>query len=392
MRTCPFTFIIKKAGYLIMGQVDLHGHSTSSDGTYTPTELVNYAIEKGLDAFALTDHDTVDGIDEALAAATGKPIRYIRGLGLISSDSENAKTYYHYVCDGQGSVSHIIRGEDKESGVSEQGREQDRILNQYEYDVFGNTISCKEQVENRFRYQGEQYDPITRQYYLRARYYNPVIGRFIQEDTYYGDGLNLYEYCRNNTITYKDPTGHNICATQRDLYHKYKEEGMNPQEAYQKMRKDLGLDSKSGYKDSGVGNGKDPWRSYESGRKADFYVTPSGDVVPATGYRYMDSGRANDAIISGEQYTTYIGFKKYDSASQVKDAFQIADSWSDCKVRGEFDTLQVIDDLYVPTTKGNTTAIPEPITFSYPEYGKGGEHQLRVDKVIKFTNVDFIGD
>ena len=200
---------------------------------------------------------------------SGNLIRYIRGLGLISSDSENAKTYYHYVCDGQGSVSHIIRGEDKESGVSEQGREQDRILNQYEYDAFGNTISCKEQVENRFRYQGEQYDPITRQYYLRARYYNPVIGRFIQEDTYYGDGLNLYEYCRNNTITYKDPTGHNICPTQRDLYHKYKEEGMSPQEAYQKMRKELGLDSKSGYKDSGVGNGKDPWRSYESGSKTD---------------------------------------------------------------------------------------------------------------------------
>ena len=40
---------------------------------------------------------------------------------------------------------------------------------------------------------------------------------------------------------------------------------MNPQEAYRKMRKDLGLDSKSGYKDSGVGNGNDPWRSYESG-------------------------------------------------------------------------------------------------------------------------------
>ena len=148
---------------------------------------------------------------------SGNIIRYIRGLGLISSDSENAKMYYHYVCDGQGSVSHIIRGGDKENGAAVQDKDQDRVLNHYEYDVFGNTISCEERVANRFRYQGEQYDPVTRQYYLRARYYNPVIGRFTQEDTYYGDGLNLYEYCRNNTITYKDPTGHNICATQRDF-------------------------------------------------------------------------------------------------------------------------------------------------------------------------------
>ena len=225
---------------------------------------------------------------------SGNLIRYIRGLGLISSDSENAKTYYHYVCDEQGSVSHIIRGEDKESGVSEQGREQDRILNQYEYDAFGNTISCKEQVENRFRYQGEQYDPITRQYYLRARYYNPVIGRFIQEDTYYGDGLNLYEYCRNNTITYKDPTGHNICPTQRDLYHKYKEEGMSPQEAYQKMRKELGLDSKSGYKDSGVGNGKDPWRSYESGSSSYSLLPSEGEI--GTYRELLDAGEVGDNI------------------------------------------------------------------------------------------------
>ena len=234
--------------------------------------------------------------------SSGNLIRYIRGLGLISSDSENAKTYYHYVCDGQGSVSHIIRGEDKESGVSEQGREQDRILNQYEYDAFGNTISCKEQVENRFRYQGEQYDPITRQYYLRARYYNPVIGRFIQEDTYYGDGLNLYEYCRNNTITYKDPTGHNICPTQRDLYHKYKEEGMSPQEACQKMRKELGLDSKSGYKDSGVGNGKDPWRSYESGTNtidmSKYTELSNAEVVDILKTRGLGEDAINDLITS----------------------------------------------------------------------------------------------
>jgi RHS repeat-associated protein len=117
---------------------------------------------------------------------SGNIIRYIRGLGLISSDSENAKMYYHYVCDGQGSVSHIIRGGDKENGAAVQDKDQDRVLNHYEYDVFGNTISCEERVANRFRYQGEQYDPVTRQYYLRARYYNPVIGRFTQEDTYSG--------------------------------------------------------------------------------------------------------------------------------------------------------------------------------------------------------------
>ena len=194
---------------------------------------------------------------------SGNIIRYIRGLGLISSDSENAKTYYHYVSDEQGSVSHIIRDEDKESGVSAQGREQDRILNQYEYDAFGNTISCKEQVENRFRYMGEQYDPLTGQYYLRARYYNPVIARFTQEDTYYGDGLNLYTYCRNNPILNHDPTGHGTkenspysrkeqqyinagadpdtakLATQcypdanskQDLYNKYKSQGYNATDA-----------------------------------------------------------------------------------------------------------------------------------------------------------------
>lgn len=52
-----------------MRQIDLHVHSTCSDGTFTPTQLVDYAIEKGLAAFALTDHDTVDGLDEAIAYA-----------------------------------------------------------------------------------------------------------------------------------------------------------------------------------------------------------------------------------------------------------------------------------------------------------------------------------
>ena len=138
----------------------------------------------------------------------GNVIRYIRRLGLISSDSEKAKTYYHYVSDEQGSITHVINGEEKESGELPQEDVQSRVLNHYEYDALGNTIRCEEQVHNRFRYTGEQYDPLTGQYYLRARYYNPVSARFTQEDTYYGDGLNLYAYCKNNPVVYYDPSGY----------------------------------------------------------------------------------------------------------------------------------------------------------------------------------------
>lgn len=46
--------------------IDLHVHSVYSDGTLTPAELVDYAMKKGISAFALTDHDTTDGITEAM--------------------------------------------------------------------------------------------------------------------------------------------------------------------------------------------------------------------------------------------------------------------------------------------------------------------------------------
>lgn len=53
-----------------MRPIDLHVHSSCSDGTLSPTELVDCAIEKGLAAFALTDHDSVDGLDEAIEYAS----------------------------------------------------------------------------------------------------------------------------------------------------------------------------------------------------------------------------------------------------------------------------------------------------------------------------------
>ncbi len=69
---------------LTMNIVDLHVHSTKSDGSYTPAQLVDYALEKGLSAFALTDHDTTAGIEEALEAAKGKNIEVIPGIEFSS--------------------------------------------------------------------------------------------------------------------------------------------------------------------------------------------------------------------------------------------------------------------------------------------------------------------
>ncbi|MBD5520003.1 MAG: PHP domain-containing protein [Lachnospiraceae bacterium] len=63
-----------------MRQVDLHVHSNKSDGSFTPKELVDYAISKGLCAFALTDHDTTDGLDEAISYAKDKPIEVVPGI------------------------------------------------------------------------------------------------------------------------------------------------------------------------------------------------------------------------------------------------------------------------------------------------------------------------
>ena len=72
-----------------MKYIDLHVHSTASDGSYKPSELVHYAIEKNLSAFALTDHDTTAGIPEAIleakkinAEAGFEKIRVIPGIEL----------------------------------------------------------------------------------------------------------------------------------------------------------------------------------------------------------------------------------------------------------------------------------------------------------------------
>lgn len=114
-----------------------------------------------------------------------------------------------------GSTTHIV----DEAGA---------VLNRYEYDAWGNITAQEETVPNRFKFTGQQLDPVTQQYYLRARFYSPVIARFMQEDTYRSDGLNLYAYCANNPVYYTDPSGYAakaICKKKADSYYEIIENG-----------------------------------------------------------------------------------------------------------------------------------------------------------------------
>lgn len=152
--------------------------------------------------------------------------RLIRGTELIASRSsaDSARTYYHYASDEMGSTTHIV----DEAGA---------VLNRYEYDAWGNIIAQEEAIPNRFKFTGQQLDPVTQQYYLRARFYNPVVARFTQEDTHRGDGLNLYAYCDNNPVFYVDPTGH-VPQCLKNAFDKYRLQGEDPKTALDLARKD----------------------------------------------------------------------------------------------------------------------------------------------------------
>ena len=107
-------------------------------------------------SFVYADREVITEEDEA-----GAHIRYIRGHELLASDSAHARTYYHYACDEMGSITDITDY-------------HGTVLNHYAYDAFGNRTVEEETVENRFGFAGEMMDAVTGQYYLRARFYNPV--------------------------------------------------------------------------------------------------------------------------------------------------------------------------------------------------------------------------
>lgn len=86
--------------------VDLHCHSTASDGTLAPTDVVRLAAERKLTGLALTDHDTVNGIAEAAAAAASAGIDFIPGIEI---SAEYAPGTMHILGYGVDPASTVLR-------------------------------------------------------------------------------------------------------------------------------------------------------------------------------------------------------------------------------------------------------------------------------------------
>ncbi|WP_101909222.1 RHS repeat domain-containing protein [Marasmitruncus massiliensis] len=132
--------------------------------------------------------------------------RYLRGINLIAREQDGALQYYTFNAHGD---------------VTQRYDANCNLLKNYNYDAFGIETDPEPLDFNPFRYCGEYLDKETQIYYLRNRSYNPMIGRFTQQDTIMhltykmpnGQAvidplsLNLYTYCHNNPILYVDKNG-----------------------------------------------------------------------------------------------------------------------------------------------------------------------------------------
>ena len=176
----------------------------------TETLTKNYKVSFTYDAEGLRTGKTVngektvyvwDGDQVVMELSKGGTVqkRYIRGNDLVYADKgENTEKTY-YVTDMHGNVVQLL----DESG---------NVTKTYEYDSFGNEVKPEKKDENPYRYCGEYYDKETEEVYLRARYYEPGVGRFITRDTYTGESdeplsLHLYTYCENDGVNYVDCDG-----------------------------------------------------------------------------------------------------------------------------------------------------------------------------------------
>ena len=124
------------------------------------------------------------------------------GLGGIVARKNGSSTPLYLMKDVHGDTTSLVQN-NAEIGT-------------YDYDAYGNLMESTGTQDNPFRYCGEYFDEETGFIYLRNRYYDPSIQRFISEDPAQ-DGTNWYVYCRNNPIRYIDPTGY-ITQDEIDSY------------------------------------------------------------------------------------------------------------------------------------------------------------------------------
>ena len=122
---------------------------------------------------------------------------YTYGDDLISYHQGIGSQYYLY--DALGSTRALAN-------------ENGQLTDSYNYDAFGANTEHQGSSNNKYQYAGEQKDS-TGNYYLRARYYNPSIGRFTQMDSYMGQSnnpitLHKYLYANANPVMYTDPSGY----------------------------------------------------------------------------------------------------------------------------------------------------------------------------------------
>jgi 3',5'-nucleoside bisphosphate phosphatase len=91
--------------------IDLHSHSTASDGSDSPRQLIDLARRQGLSALAVTDHDTVEGLAEARAAAAAAGVRLVQGCELSCEVGEaTMHLLVYFLDDGPGPLQDRLAG------------------------------------------------------------------------------------------------------------------------------------------------------------------------------------------------------------------------------------------------------------------------------------------
>jgi RHS repeat-associated protein len=144
-------------------------------------------------------------VDELVSGAVVR--QYTYGLERISENQWVNNTWVpsFYGYDGSGSVRQLT------------SYATGQITDTYDYDAFGNKVNSTGTTPNNYLYRGEQYDPDLGLYYLRARYYNPVTGRFLNVDPMAGDGQRRYEFAAADPVNGMDPSGNFVLESYRPL-------------------------------------------------------------------------------------------------------------------------------------------------------------------------------